>query len=552
MTTSKKKLALIFIVALIILVALLAKLMVPPPRPSSATTSLQTYTLTITIVGSGSVTKNPNQANYTWGTIVTLTASPSTGWSFSSWSGDASVTSLSTTVNMTSNKAVTATFTQNKYTLTIDSTAGGTTSPAPGTYQELSGTNVTVTETPSSGYTFSYWSLDGTNVGTSTSYTVTMNANHTLHAVFKLPPPKYYLTIISPYGTPGGSGWYNANDTAYATLNTSIVDYGNGTRRVFTHWSGDASGTDYSKSDPILMDENKTAVANWKTQYNLTVTSPHDTPTPTSGWFDAGTLINESVTSPWPGATGTRYVCTGWTGTGSVPPSGSGTTVTFTINVSSTITWTWKTQYYLTVSSTQGTAGGSGWYNANDTAYATVTPLTVLGSTGTRYVFTQWSGDASGNTSPSNPIIMNGPKTAVANWKTQYYLTVNTDPTGLSLAPTPSSGWYNESTNIQLTAPDPNYKGFVGYFFKYWDVDGSNVSGNPITVYMDRPHTVTACYQEAPPLPVGGYARPIDKLHSPAQTMGLAQRIGLAFALALVVAMAATVLLARRKGKMLK
>jgi uncharacterized repeat protein (TIGR02543 family) len=70
------------------------------------------YTLTITTVGSGSVSKSPSLATYTWGTIVTLTASPATGWSFSSWSGDASGTSLSTTVNMTSNKAVTATFTQ--------------------------------------------------------------------------------------------------------------------------------------------------------------------------------------------------------------------------------------------------------------------------------------------------------------------------------------------------------------------------------------------------------------------------------------------------------
>jgi uncharacterized repeat protein (TIGR02543 family) len=78
----------------------------------TATFTQNQYTLTVTTVGSGSVSKSPSQATYTWGTIVTLTAIPSTGWSFSSWSGDASGTSLSTTVNMTSNKAVTATFTQ--------------------------------------------------------------------------------------------------------------------------------------------------------------------------------------------------------------------------------------------------------------------------------------------------------------------------------------------------------------------------------------------------------------------------------------------------------
>jgi len=551
--TSKKKLALIFIVALIILVILLAILMVSPPRPISPPTPLPTYTLTVNIVGSGSVTKNPNQANYTWGTIVTLTATANPGWSFSSWTGDAFGTNPITTVNMTSNKAVTATFTQNKYTLTIDSTTGGTTDPAPGSYQFVEGTVVNVTAIPEENFTFVHWELDGANQGAPNPINVTMNANHTLLAVFsKLPLQKYYLTVISPYGTPGGEGWYDESTTAYATLDTNIVDHGNGTRRVFTHWSEDASGTDYSTSDPIHMNENKTAVANWKTEYYLTVTSPYDAPTPTSGWFEAGKSITASVTSPASGPAGTRYLCTGWTGTGSVPPSGTGTSVTFTINAPSSITWTWKTQYYLMVSSAHGTTGGSGWYNAGDPAYATVTPLTVPGSTGTRYVFTYWSGDASGNTSPSNLITMNGPKTAVANWKTQYYLTVKTDPTDLSPAPTPPSSWYDESTSVALTAQYLSYKDSVEYFFEYWDVDGTNGSGNPIAVPMDMPHTATAHYQEwkLPPRPVGGYALPIDKLYSPAQTIGLASRIGLAFAL--LATMAVTILLTKRRSKTIK
>ena len=82
----------------------------------------------------------------------------------------------------------------------------------------------------------------------------------------------------------------------------------------------------------------------------------------------------------------------------------------------------WQTQYYLTVSSAHGTPGGAGWYNSSTSAYAS-TPLLVAGATGTQYVFTGWSGDASGTTSPSNPIIMSGPMTATANWQTQYNLT---------------------------------------------------------------------------------------------------------------------------------
>jgi len=554
MTTSKKKLALIFIVALIILVTLLAILMMPPPGPRiSPQTTPPTYTLTITHTTGG--TTNPAPGNYTYleNTTVTVNATAFTDYVFNHWELDGSKVASAPPiyVTMDANHTVHAVF-KPLYTLTITSTAGGTTDPAPGSYQFVEGTVVNVTAIPKESFTLVNWELDGVNQGAPNPINVTMDANHTLLAVFEETPlPKYYLTVVSPYGTPGGEGWYTKYTTAYATLDTSTVDHGNGTRRVFTHWSGDASGTDYSTSDPIYMDKNKTAVANWKTEYYLTVTSPYDAPTPTSGWFDAGTLITASVTSPVSGPAGTRYLCTGWTGTGSVPSSGTATSVTFTINAPSSITWTWKTQYYLTVSSAHGTTGGSGWYNANANAYATVASLTVSGSTGVQYVFTHWSGDASGNTSPSNPITMNGPKTAVANWKTQYYLTVETDPTGLSPAPTPPSGWYDESSHVALTAPDPSYNNSVEYSFEYWDVDGTNGDDNPITVHMDMPHTATAHYQKLePPPPVGGYALPIDKFNSPAQTMHLTPQIGLACAL--LVAMAVTILLTKRRSKTLK
>jgi hypothetical protein len=59
-----------------------------------------------------------------------------------------------------------------------------------------------------------------------------------------------------------------------------------------------------------------TITGTYKTQYYLTVGSIYNSPTPTSGWFDAGQEITASVTSPWPGPSPkVQYVCTGWTGT---------------------------------------------------------------------------------------------------------------------------------------------------------------------------------------------------------------------------------------------
>ncbi|MBW2637367.1 MAG: cell wall-binding protein, partial [Deltaproteobacteria bacterium] len=54
--------------------------------------------------------RSPNQAVYTSGTVVTLTATPNSGYTFSSWSGDLTGTSSPTTITMDGNKSVNANF----------------------------------------------------------------------------------------------------------------------------------------------------------------------------------------------------------------------------------------------------------------------------------------------------------------------------------------------------------------------------------------------------------------------------------------------------------
>jgi len=72
--------------------------------------ALNTYTLNVTAVN-GAVVKNPNQATYNSGTSVQLTATPNPGYTFTSWSGDATGSINPLTVLMTANKNITANFT---------------------------------------------------------------------------------------------------------------------------------------------------------------------------------------------------------------------------------------------------------------------------------------------------------------------------------------------------------------------------------------------------------------------------------------------------------
>jgi hypothetical protein len=167
------------------------------------------------------------------------------------------------------------------------------------------------------------------------------------------------------------------------------------------------------------------AVVVWKAGYQttfmqvvvpprLTVISAHDSPTPNGGVYAPGTTITASVTSPVAGSSGTQYVCTGWTGTGDVPVSGTDTTVTFTIDRDSSITWTWKTHYYLTVKvvpSGVATIPGEDWYDAPGPA--TLTAPCISGT----YRFWGWDLDGvfQGNTNPLM-VVMNAAHTATAHY----------------------------------------------------------------------------------------------------------------------------------------
>jgi hypothetical protein len=68
------------------------------------------YTLIVTVDGQGNVTKNPNQPTYFYGSNVTLTAYPNSGWIFDHWSGDLTGSLNPATLCINGNKTVVASF----------------------------------------------------------------------------------------------------------------------------------------------------------------------------------------------------------------------------------------------------------------------------------------------------------------------------------------------------------------------------------------------------------------------------------------------------------
>jgi hypothetical protein len=138
---------------------------------------------------------------YEENTNVTLTAPEHVSvsiaqYSFSYWDidGISQGSGNTTTVLMDANHAATAHYIQIiMYVLSITTTSGGITDPLPGAYSYPAGFSVQVTAHANQSYVFDHWELNNVNVGSAGSYTVLMNRNQTLKAVFSLASPSFFI-----------------------------------------------------------------------------------------------------------------------------------------------------------------------------------------------------------------------------------------------------------------------------------------------------------------------------------------------------------------------
>ncbi len=340
------------------------------------------YQLTI-VSPQGTVT-----GNNTWydvGTTATATlnsgtvaGSTGTQYIFAGWTGGASGSALtSNPITMSGPMTATASWTT-QYFLTTTTTHGTVTGS--GWYNAGTTATATLNALTSPGtagvqYAFTNWATDASGTAL-TSNAITMNAPKTALTVWQT---QYNLTLTqtgvgSDYtgdlitingntnaNSSGYSTWANANSGyTFSYLPTATVS-DTTTRYLLTGVTGNTTATSITVAAPT------TVTATYSTQYYLTVTSQYDSPSPTSRWYDNNTSITAFVSSPASG-----FTCSGWSGTGSVPSSGSSSATTFAITAPSTITWNW---YDATVTPTPTpTAAPTPTPTAHPTATPTATP----------------------------------------------------------------------------------------------------------------------------------------------------------------------------------
>jgi len=164
--------------------------------------TVTTHTLTVDKSGSGSATSSPAgiacgatcSAQFDDGTSVTVTATPDANNVFSGWTGCDSASGTNCTVDMTSDRTVTATFVaQHTLSVSKNGTGSGTVTSSPAgiacgaTCSALfnNGTSITLTAAADANSTFAGWSGGGcsgtgtcnVNLGADTGVTATFTQN---------------------------------------------------------------------------------------------------------------------------------------------------------------------------------------------------------------------------------------------------------------------------------------------------------------------------------------------------------------------------------------
>jgi hypothetical protein len=402
---------------------------------------------------------------YASGTSRTVTATPNSGYSFTSWteSGNVVSTSASYTFTLTANRTLVANFTQNpvNYTINVSASpsAGGTVTGG-GTY--ASGTSRTVTATPNSGYSFTSWTESGNVVSTSASYTFTLTANRTLVANFTQNPVNYTINVSaspSAGGTVTGGGTY-ASGTSRTVTATPNSGYS------FTSWTESGNVVSTSASYTFTLTAHRTLVANFTTvAYTINTSSSPTAGGTTSGGGTYPIGSSRTVTATPNGG----YSFVNWTEHGSVVSTSS--SYNFTLNSNRDLVANFATATYTISVSASPSAGGT---VTGGGTYASGTSRTVTATANSGYTFSNWteSGTAVSSTA-SYTFTLTANRTLVANFETVNLPTVQTNP---------ATSVTRSSVVVNGLVLSNGGAAVDGYYFSYWTGSGTPVGVDPTQI----------------------------------------------------------------------
>ncbi len=495
-------------------------------------------TINVAGTGSGNVTADPQQTTYRFGEDVVLTAAPAAGSNFVNWQGDAGGSSPTTSVEMFADRSVTAVFSNpNVQTPLSDDFSGcqlntslwAVTDPLGDTTMTMTGSQLQIA-IPSGG-SHDFWPTSNYNAprimqyaennnfavevkfdstmatrnqmqgiliaggdNTFIRYVIVHNGNtyrlqiHTIAGGVATARYDQPITIDAPmylklqrggkfwlpsYHAGGTNNWITPPDGNFeldmVVNSVGVVVGTSGNNPAFT------SLVDYffNSSSPINPEDTDRKL-NIITTGNGTVNR-----SPQKDNYACDEVVQLTAV-PEAG-----YKFSSWGGDLSGTQNPASLTMNGTKNV--VANFVPDQQYTVTVSAS---GGGTVTKSPPKDTYSPGEQVVITAEPQLGYMFTNWSGDASGTTNPLT-VTVNNNMNIVGNFTVApaRVLTLNTSGNG-TITPNPAKTAYSNGESVTLTAsPGPNWS------FVSWS-GGATGTANPTTIVMDGDKTVTATFLE--------------------------------------------------------
>ena len=439
---------------------------------ASAFLGLQAQDHTVTLsVNPADAGTTSGGGTFATGTEVTVSASPAAGYQFVNWteSGVQVSATASYTFTIEADRALVANFSLLQYSITVSSSPeeGGSVTGG-GTYDH--GEQVTITASPSAGYSFVNWTEDGSVISTNATYTFTVNSNRSFQANYS---QNTYTVSVSNNPSSGGTvtGGGNYNHGAQATITASpAAGYS------FVNWTEGGSVVSTNASYTFTVNSNRSFQANYsQNTYTVSVSnSPSSGGTATGGGTFAHGAQATITASPAAG-----YAFVNWTEGGSIISTNA--TYTFTVNSNRNFQANFSQNTYTVSVSNSPTSGGTATGGGN---YTHGSQATITASPSAGYSFVNWTeGGSFVSTNPSYTFTVNSNRSFQANYSlNSYRVSVSNSPTSGGTAT--GGGDFTHGSQATVSANPSS-----GYSFVNWTEGGSFVSANPsytFTVTADR------------------------------------------------------------------
>ena len=397
---------------------------------------------------------------YNYGQNCILTAIASEGYTFVNWTKNGQVVSTSPNYSftVTESAAFVANFDLNSYEITaIANPADGGSVTGVGTYNHFE--TCTLIAIPDVNYIFLNWTMNGTIVSTSATYsfTVVEAGNYVANFV----PNEFQINVSANPSNGGivtGAGVYNYGTTATltATANTGFT---------FVNWTKDGIEVSTNAIYSFTVIEAGSYVAHFvRNNYEIiAIADPTDGGTITgAGTYSYGSICTLTASA------NEGYTFVKWTKDGIQVSNNPAFSITVTENATYIAHFVLN-QYYITATANPNEGGdiyGSAayWYGES---------CTLTASANTGYHFVNWTKDGiQVSTDISYTFTVTEDATFVGHFElNQYQINAMSDP--IDGGSVTGSGAYNHGETVILTATANN-----GYYFVNWTKNGNQVSTN--------------------------------------------------------------------------